>query len=289
METIEAAGLRFAFERAGDGPPLVLLHGLPGDRRLWRRQLDSLADEYTVVAWDAPGCGRSSAPAEDFGIRDVARYLMAFIQALGLEQPHVLGLSWGGGVALELYRTAPNIPKTLLLASTYAGWAGSLAADAVAQRLNAYVRAAGMPREEAMRGWAPGFFSPTVSPDLVGGGGRDRLGVRSTGPRDPRAFVRRDRPTRHAPDDRDPHAVVVRRCRHTVASAGRGSTTLGCPRIEARGFVGRRSRQQRRGSGAVRYRSPQLPSDAYEMTPLLPIPYNFAVERTRFARRSPQR
>lgn len=167
METIEAAGLRIAFERAGDGPPLVLLHGLPGDRRLWRRQLDSLADEYTVVAWDAPGCGRSSAPAENFGIRDVARYLMAFIQALGLEQPHVLGLSWGGGVALELYRTAPNIPKTLLLASTYAGWAGSLPADAVTQRLNAYVRAAGTAREEAMRGWAPGFFSSTASPDLV--------------------------------------------------------------------------------------------------------------------------
>lgn len=167
METIEAAGLRIAFERAGHGPPLILLHGLPGDRRLWRRQLDDLADEYTIVAWDAPGCGQSSAPTEDFGIRDVARYLIAFIQALGVEQPHVLGLSWGGGVALELYRAAPTIPKTLLLASAYAGWAGSLPADAVNQRLAAYVRAAGMDREDAMRGWAPGFFSTTASRDLV--------------------------------------------------------------------------------------------------------------------------
>jgi pimeloyl-ACP methyl ester carboxylesterase len=167
METIQAAGLRMAFERAGHGPPLILLHGLPGDHRLWRRQLDNLSDEYTVVAWDAPGCGRSALPAGDFGIRDVARYLIAFIQALGLERPHVLGLSWGGGVALELFRAAPTIPKTLLLASAYAGWAGSLPPEAVSQRLNAYVRAAGMDRKEAMRSWAPGFFSATAPAELV--------------------------------------------------------------------------------------------------------------------------
>src|SRR5262245_2857380 len=167
METIQAGGVRIAFERAGHGPPLILLHGLPGDRRLWRRQLDNLADEYTVVAWDAPGCGLSSAPAEDFGLRDVVQNLIAFIQALGLEHPHVLGLSWGGGVALELYRTAPALPKTLMLASAYAGWAGSLPAVNVSQRLNAYIRAAGMDPSEAMRGWAPGFFGGTAPSDVV--------------------------------------------------------------------------------------------------------------------------
>ena len=167
MEAIEVAGLRIAFERAGVGPPLVLLHGIPGDGRLWRRQLEDLADEYTVVAWDAPGCGRSSAPSDDFGIRDVARYLVGFIHALGLEQPHVLGLSWGGGLALELYRRAPTVPRTLLLASAYAGWAGSLPAAAVAQRLDAYLRAAGMPGEKAMRAWAPGFFAGAVPVETV--------------------------------------------------------------------------------------------------------------------------
>ncbi len=167
METIEVAALRIVFEQAGDGPPLVLLHGLPGDSRLWRRQLDDLADEYTVIAWDAPGCGRSSAPSDDFGIRDVVSYLIGFLHALGLEQPHVLGLSWGAGLALELYRTAPTIPRTLLLASAYAGWAGSLPADVVTQRLNAYLRAAGMAREEEMRAWAPGFFGATAPEELV--------------------------------------------------------------------------------------------------------------------------
>jgi pimeloyl-ACP methyl ester carboxylesterase len=61
---IQADGLRIAYERAGEGPPIVLLHGHVGDgRSTWRSQTDELADEFTVVAWDAPGAGRSSDPA----------------------------------------------------------------------------------------------------------------------------------------------------------------------------------------------------------------------------------
>ena len=55
MDQLEVEGLHIAFERAGEGPPLVLLHGFVGDSREWRRQLDGLSDEFTVVAWDAPG------------------------------------------------------------------------------------------------------------------------------------------------------------------------------------------------------------------------------------------
>jgi pimeloyl-ACP methyl ester carboxylesterase len=167
VDYIEVAGVRVGFERCGRGPPLVLLHGLPGDGRLWRRQLDNLSDEFTVVAWDAPGCGRSSDPAGPFGLSEVAVCLARFIEVLELERPHVLGLSWGSGVALELYRIAPTIPRSLVLASGYAGWAGSLPNDAVAQRLDAYLRAARAPRDEALRGWESGLFSPTAPVDLV--------------------------------------------------------------------------------------------------------------------------
>lgn len=95
MDEIEVAGLRIAFERAGEGPPLVLLHGILGDSRVWRRQLDDLSDEFTVVAWDAPGCGRSSDPLETFRMPQYADYLAGFVDALGLGRPHVLGLSLG--------------------------------------------------------------------------------------------------------------------------------------------------------------------------------------------------
>ena len=64
MHEVEISGLRIAFERKGEGLPLVLLHGALSDSRAWRRQLEELSDEFTVVAWDAPGCGRSADPPE---------------------------------------------------------------------------------------------------------------------------------------------------------------------------------------------------------------------------------
>ena len=57
LEYTVVDGEQVAFERRGRGEPLVLLHGLPGDRRIWRRQLAGLADEFTVVAWTRPGAG----------------------------------------------------------------------------------------------------------------------------------------------------------------------------------------------------------------------------------------
>ena len=139
-------GERIAFERRGRGAPLVLLHGLPGDCRIWRRQLSDLADEFEVVAWDAPGCGMSWDPTGAFGVTDVAVGLARFIEALSLERPHVLGLSWGSGVALALYRIAPEVPASLVLASGYAGWAGSLPPDVVPRGLDAYLEASRLRR-----------------------------------------------------------------------------------------------------------------------------------------------
>src|SRR2546425_6059136 len=135
MDKVEIGGLRSAYNRAGMGPPLVLLHGFVGDSRDWRRQLEGLSDEFTVVAWDAPGCGQSSDPPETFRLPEYADCLAAFVDALGLRQSHVLGLSFGAGLALELYRRHPTVPRTLVLASAYAGWAGSLPEGEVEQRL----------------------------------------------------------------------------------------------------------------------------------------------------------
>ena len=80
LKMIEVEGLRVGYERAGEGPPLVLLHGYVGDGpTLWRRQLEELADEFTVVVWDAPGTGRSADPPETFGMAGYADCLAGFI------------------------------------------------------------------------------------------------------------------------------------------------------------------------------------------------------------------
>ncbi len=67
-EFVDAGGLKIAYERVGEGPPLVFVHGAAEDSRIWQPQLAGLADEFTVVAWDEPGAGRSSDLPSGFGL-----------------------------------------------------------------------------------------------------------------------------------------------------------------------------------------------------------------------------
>jgi pimeloyl-ACP methyl ester carboxylesterase len=167
MNQIEIDGLRIGYRKAGAGPPLVLLHGFVGDSREWRREIDDLSDEFTVVAWDAPGSGASSDPPATFRLPDYADCLAAFLDALGLQGPHVVGLSFGGALALELYRRHPMRPKTLVLASAYAGWTGSLPPEVVGQRLEQTIRAADSPPAEFVHSMVPSMFSDSPPPDPV--------------------------------------------------------------------------------------------------------------------------
>jgi pimeloyl-ACP methyl ester carboxylesterase len=136
------------------------------DRRSWRWQLDGLADEFQVFAWDAPGCGQSSEPPQTWRLPEYADCLAPWFEVVGVEQPHVLGLSWGSSAALELYRRHPQVPASLILASAYAGWAGSLPPDEVSARLESVLAAADLPPEELLQGW-PGLLSGAASAELV--------------------------------------------------------------------------------------------------------------------------
>ncbi|CAN5196329.1 alpha/beta hydrolase [soil metagenome] len=167
MEQLEVQGLSIAFQRSGGGPPLVLLHGGLADSREWRQQLTGLSNDFTVVAWDAPGCGHSSDPPESFRMSDYADSLAAFIGTVGLDRPHVLGLSWGSTLALELYRRYPALPRTLVLASGYAGWAGSLSPEVVAERLAGFMRQSELPPEQFVRDWIPSLFTDRAPKELV--------------------------------------------------------------------------------------------------------------------------
>lgn len=167
MDEINIDELRIAFERKGEGAPLVLLHGGLSDSRMWRRQLDELSDEFTVVAWDAPGCGRSADPPETFRLSDFADCLAAFIEEIGLVKPHILGLSFGAGLALELYHRYPAIPKSLILASAYAGWSGSLPSDIVEHRLQQGLKQSELPPEQVVEMWIPTLFVKSVSAKVI--------------------------------------------------------------------------------------------------------------------------
>jgi pimeloyl-ACP methyl ester carboxylesterase len=159
---VETGGRRLAYWSAGAGPPVLLLHGGWSDGREWWPQLDGLSDEFAVVAWDAPGCGGSSDPPESFGIADYADAAGALIDALGLGPVHVVGLSFGGALAIEVQRRHPGLVRSLVLASAYAGWSGSLPPDVVAERLARALAEAERPPSEWAAGYLPGFFASPV-------------------------------------------------------------------------------------------------------------------------------
>lgn len=162
MDDVEVGGGRIAFERAGRGPALLLLHGAVCDRRVWRAQLEAFAGDFTVVAWDAPGCGGSIDPPDTFRMPQFADCLAAFIAAVGLDRPHVLGHSWGSSLALELYRRHPQLVRSLVLVGGYAGWAGSLPADEVSRRLAFALATAALPAGEFDPSTMPGLFSDAM-------------------------------------------------------------------------------------------------------------------------------
>src|SRR5439155_1339423 len=106
--TVGAAEL--GVEVRGDGPPILLVHGFPFDRTMWRHQLAALP-RWKRIAPDLRGAGASSAAAAGDGA-SVTRYaddLVAILDALGVRTAAVCGLSLGGYVTFELLRRRADL------------------------------------------------------------------------------------------------------------------------------------------------------------------------------------
>ncbi len=163
----EVSGHSIAYRTAGDGPTLVLLHGFLCDSRCWRAQLTALADRFTVLSWDAPGAGSSSDPPASFTVTDWAETLAEFLDRAGVGRAHVVGLSWGGMLAQELYRLYPSRVDRLILADTYAGWKGSLPVEMTEKRRARCYRDAARPAADVAAEWVPAEFFSHASADLA--------------------------------------------------------------------------------------------------------------------------
>lgn len=159
MPLIDVDGHRIAYAQAGTGPAVVLLHGYVGDgEATWHPQLRDLRDDFTLVAWDAPGAGRSSDPLESLGLSGYADALALFLTGLGLTRPHLVGLSFGGILALEFCTRHPGRVQTVSLVSAYAGWAGSLGEDLANTRLVQAMRLSELPSAEFVDSLLPTMF-----------------------------------------------------------------------------------------------------------------------------------
>jgi pimeloyl-ACP methyl ester carboxylesterase len=117
MQHFIVNGVRIACQVAGQGPGLLLLHGLGGSHDDWRRQIPEFARHFRVVAPDLRGYGDSERQ-EPYTIQQHARDAGALLEALGMPRSHVVGLSMGGAIALELALEQPGRVAGLVLANT---------------------------------------------------------------------------------------------------------------------------------------------------------------------------
>jgi pimeloyl-ACP methyl ester carboxylesterase len=164
MDHVDVDGMRIAYTRAGVGPVLVMLHGAPSDSRTWQWMLADLSRDHTVIAWDAPGFGQSSDIDDTWRAPQFADALAAFVAALGVERPHLVGHSFGTMVALSLFQRHPKVPASLVLIGGYAGWAGSLPPAEVARRLEMFVGMAELGDTFDPKSY-PGLFSELIPAD----------------------------------------------------------------------------------------------------------------------------
>jgi 3-oxoadipate enol-lactonase len=110
--------LELAYETAGTGAPVVLLHGFPFNRSLWREQVEALGHAQRVIAPDLRGFGATTATNEPATMETYAADVCALLDELELERVVLGGLSMGGYVALAFYRRYPERVRALILADT---------------------------------------------------------------------------------------------------------------------------------------------------------------------------
>jgi pimeloyl-ACP methyl ester carboxylesterase len=194
-------GRELTYVTGGEGPAVLLIHGIGGDWRTWEPVLDGLARRHRVVAVDLPGHGSSSKSAGDCSLGALANALRDLGGALGIERATVVGHSLGGGVAMQFAYQFPERCERLVLVSS-----GGLGPD-----VGLILRLAALPGSDLfLRLTAPPFRSLV---NLAGGVGRAlRLRAAADAEFYARAYT--------ALSDRDSRAAFLGTLRGVVGTRG---------------------------------------------------------------------
>ncbi len=110
-----ANGVRIHYVRAGQGDPVVLLHGFPQTWYMWRKIIPELARHYTVIAPDLRGFGESSKPIDGYDKRTVAEDIYQLVRGLGFEKIFLVGHDLGGPAAYAYACAHPDDVRRLVI------------------------------------------------------------------------------------------------------------------------------------------------------------------------------
>ena len=116
--TVRIHGHDVSYRMAGEGPTVVLIHGIAGSSTTWRAVMPALSEHYTVVAPDLLGHGRSAKPRGDYSLGAYASGIRDLLVALDLERVTLGGHSAGGGVAMQFAYQFPERAERLVLVAS---------------------------------------------------------------------------------------------------------------------------------------------------------------------------
>ena len=136
-------GVNLQWQEAGEGDPLLLIHGFPFNKSMWQAQLAAVPEGWRFIAPDLRGFGDSELGDEPLSMDVLADDLIALLDHLNLDQAVICGLSMGGYVALSLVMRHPERMRALVLVATRAG------ADSEAAKQNRHELAERARREGA--------------------------------------------------------------------------------------------------------------------------------------------
>ena len=138
LRHVRIHGHEVGYRMAGEGPAIVLVHGLTGSSTTWREVMPALAERHTVVAPDLLGHGESAKPRGDYSLGAFASGIRDLLVAVGVERAPFVGHSLGGGVAMQLAYQFPGRCERLVL----------VASGGLGKEVSPFLRAVSLPGSE---------------------------------------------------------------------------------------------------------------------------------------------
>ena len=115
MPKLQVEDIELYYETAGEGPPVLLLHGLGSSVRDWENQIPELSRSYRVIVCDVRGHGRSGKPPGPYSVAQFARDVAELLRSLQAAPAHIIGLSMGGMIAFQIAVDFPDLVRSLVI------------------------------------------------------------------------------------------------------------------------------------------------------------------------------